>query len=169
MECQHLQTETINNFPTLNLTLCLLSLNRSNNNFEGSSVRVTLDTCIVCVCVLQAHCLFALQPPPHFLSVPVTQPEHRCQRKSRTISASVSHLLPTPLFSFRLLSISPPAIHNSPTSPSVSSDSASVSLQSPPCFPALQFFLDLVCWPFIFYKSFVSSMSISAHCHLSPT
>lgn len=45
--------------------------------------------------------LFSISP--HFLSLPVTQAVHHCPpTKSRTISPSASHLLPTPFSSFRL-------------------------------------------------------------------
>ena len=63
---------------------------------------------------------------PHFSSLSVIQAVHHCQpTKSRTSSASASHLLPSPCQTFEACSISPLAILKSP---SVSSDSTSVYL-----------------------------------------
>lgn len=59
-ECErefHLPTETINIIATLSLTLCVFM-------------------CVFLCCRLTIALLFS--PPPHFLSVPVTQPVHHC-------------------------------------------------------------------------------------------
>lgn len=80
--------------------------------------------------VPQAHYLFTLQPQPHFLSTPVKNSQSTTVRQQKAGLSLLPPLISGPLLSLysRALSISPLAIYNAPSSPSVSSDSTSFPL-----------------------------------------
>ena len=140
--CQHLQTESINNFPDRSPTLCCKRLNRLKNQFwrciRGSSKRGSRSPrhcirarwkCVSSVCVWKYASGSVSPASPRFLSPPVTQAVHHCRPTKSSISLLlplISHPLPFP-FSRGLCPLLLRAIHDSPSSPSVTSDSASVS------------------------------------------